>query len=127
MDLLALHGLRRECSGDCFSCLCIRLRWVNYIGWARMPPFRVHSDFLKQLSETPKWREARAEARAVALVVGREALRECVFASREGRRASRVLCASGERAVCVMRETEGEERATARAMSIVVGREALRV
>ena len=43
--------LGRECSGDCFSCLCIRLRWVNYIGWARMPPFRVHSDLLPQMSE----------------------------------------------------------------------------
>ena len=37
-----------------------------------------------------------------------------------------MLCASGERVVCVVRETEGEERAAARAMSAVVGREALR-
>ena len=66
--------------------------------------------------------EARAEARAVASVVGRRALRECV---RQQREASKVLCASGKR-VCVAQETEGEERAAARAVSSVVGREALR-
>ena len=32
----------------------------------------------RRCGERPKWREARAEARAVASVVGREALRECV-------------------------------------------------
>ena len=36
-----------------------------------------------------------------------------------------VLCASGER-VSVVRETEDEERAAARAVPSVVGREALR-
>ena len=76
--------------------------------------------------ERPKWREARAEARAVASVVGREALRECVH--QRGR--SVWCCAPVEKecvCVCVVRETEGEERAAARASSAVVGRKALRL
>ena len=70
--------------------------------------------------ERPKWREARAEARAVRSVVGRESLRECI--RQPGERALKVLRASGERRV--VRETEVEARAAARAMGPLVGREA---
>ena len=45
-----------------------------------------------------------------------------VFASREKRRG---CCVPVEKE-CVVRETEGEERAAARAVNAVVGREALR-
>ena len=70
--------------------------------------------------ERPKWREARAEARAEASVVGREALRECVRPQDE---ASRVLLVRGDSWLSVFwRESEVE----ARAGGSVVGREALR-
>ena len=45
-----------------------------------------------------------------------------VFASREERRG----CSVPVEKECVVRDTNGEERAAARAMSVVVGREALR-
>ena len=64
--------------------------------------------------------KARAEARAVASVVGREALRECVC-----QREKRQGCCALVKKECVVRGTEGEERAAARAMSSAVGRKAL--